>query len=71
MVYESEQSRYMPAAVCRRGHTITSDTTLSGDIATKCPDCGARVLISTQRIVDALITEGVKRSVGLLGIRPG
>jgi hypothetical protein len=35
--------RYMPAAVCRRGHVITKDST-SEHVGDRCPDCGARVL---------------------------
>jgi hypothetical protein len=45
MVYidDSEPNRYLPAAVCTRGHVITSNMT-HVEAADRCPDCGARVL---------------------------
>ncbi len=41
---QSEKSRFKPAAICRRGHTITQDLTARADLAERCPDCGAPVL---------------------------
>jgi hypothetical protein len=35
---------YMPGAICRRGHVITSDTTTSGRLTSRCGECGAEVL---------------------------
>jgi hypothetical protein len=39
-----EPSRYLPAAICKRGHVITTDTTRRADVEERCPECGARVL---------------------------
>lgn len=35
---------YRPAAICRRGHVVTSDMTLGGLLTDRCAECGARVL---------------------------
>jgi hypothetical protein len=34
----------MPAAVCKRGHVITTNTTRRASVEERCPECGARVL---------------------------
>jgi hypothetical protein len=46
MAYEHDDpvtGRYLPAALCKRGHVIASDMT-DTEIADRCPECGARVL---------------------------
>lgn len=35
---------YRPAAVCRRGHLITDDTTRGAEVGERCTKCGAKVL---------------------------
>jgi hypothetical protein len=35
---------YRPAAVCKRGHLITDDTTRHGAVGQRCTTCGAPVL---------------------------
>jgi hypothetical protein len=53
---------YMPAAVCKRGHSQTSDLT-GIEIGQRCPDCGATVLTAcpecAQRIRGRLHADGV------------
>ena len=38
------RSGYRSAAVCRRGHEITSSIEFRGEVELHCPDCGAKVL---------------------------
>jgi len=35
---------YDVAAICRRGHVVTSSVDLMGPVSPRCSDCGARVL---------------------------
>jgi hypothetical protein len=39
---------YLPAAICRRGHVISIDTTSKG-ASQRCSECGATVLTSCER----------------------
>jgi len=43
---DSGKSYYESAAICRRGHVVTTDTSDSGEIAARCSKCGAEVLTS-------------------------
>src|SRR3712207_6503625 len=38
-----ERGRYMPAAICKRGHVQTTDIT-GAEVGEKCPTCGSKVL---------------------------
>jgi hypothetical protein len=39
-----ERSYYEPAAICRRGHVVTSGVEEGEEIAARCSECGAEVL---------------------------
>lgn len=61
---------YRPAAVCKRGHLVTDDTTRHGEIGNRCTVCGAPVLracpVCEHRIRGDYHVEGV----AVIGLAP-